>query len=134
MLNDLFILRKIKEGNVKAFESLFRQYYSSLYLYALSITGRKDISEEIVQELFYILWKERESIEIYRSLKSYLYRAVRNQSLQYHERTNIETRHREKVLSNNLKQASDGRKKIQRDSRITICIHQNSRSRNVQNI
>lgn len=100
MLNDLLILRKIKEGNIQAFESLFRQYYTSLYLYALGITNRKDISEEIVQELFYTLWKEKESIQIYRSLKSYLYKAVRNQSLQYHERTNVESRHREKVLSN----------------------------------
>ncbi len=99
MLNDLLILRKIKDGNIQAFESLFRQYYSSLNLYALSITNRKDISEEIVQELFYTLWKERESIQIYRSLKSYLYKAVRNQSLQYHERTNVENRHQEKVLN-----------------------------------
>lgn len=100
MLNDLIILRKIKEGNIKAFESLFKQYYSSLYLFALGITSRKDVSEEIVQELFYILWKERESIQIYRSLKSYLYKAVRNESLQYHERINVESRHRETVLSN----------------------------------
>lgn len=100
MLNDLFILRKIKEGDVKAFEGLFRQYYSPLYLYAFSITGRKDISDEIVQELFYILWKEKESIQIYRSVKSYLYKAVRNQSLQYHEHMNVQNRHREKVLNN----------------------------------
>lgn len=101
MLNDLFILKKIKEGNIKAFESVFRQYYSPLYLYAFSITGRRDISEEIIQELFYVIWKERENIQIHRSIKSYLYRAVRNQSLQYCEHKNVENRHREKVLSNN---------------------------------
>ena len=52
MLEDLLILRKIKEGDIKTFESVFRLYYSPLCLYAFSITGRKDIAEEIVQELF----------------------------------------------------------------------------------
>lgn len=28
MLNDLFVLTKIKEGDVKAFEGIFRLYYS----------------------------------------------------------------------------------------------------------
>ena len=57
MLEDLLILRKIKEGDIKTFESVFRLYYSPLCLYAFSITGRKDIAEEIVQELFYVFGK-----------------------------------------------------------------------------
>lgn len=98
MLGDLFILKKIKEGDIKVFEQVFRQYYARLYLYALSITGRRDVSEEIVQELFYVIWKDRETIQILKSIKSYLYRAVRNQSLQYCEHMNVENRHRETVL------------------------------------
>ena len=39
MLNDLFVLTKIKEGDVKAFEGIFRLYYSPLCLYAAGITG-----------------------------------------------------------------------------------------------
>ena len=52
MLNDLLILTKIKDGDVKAFEQVFRLHYMPLCLYAASITGRMDIAEEIVQELF----------------------------------------------------------------------------------
>ena len=54
MLNDLFVLTKIKEGDVKAFEGIFRLYYSPLCLYAAGITGNRDVAEEIVQELFYV--------------------------------------------------------------------------------
>ena len=50
MLNDVFILTQIKEGNIKAFETLFRQYYTPLRLYAASITGEPDVAEEIVEE------------------------------------------------------------------------------------
>lgn len=54
MLNDVFVLTQIKEGNIKAFETLFRQYYTPLCLYAASITGETDVAEEIVEELFYV--------------------------------------------------------------------------------
>ena len=101
MLNDLFVLTKIKEGDVKAFEGIFRLYYSPLCLYAAGITGSMDVAEEIVQELFYVFWKEKEKLQVFRSLKSYLYRAVRNQSLQYCEHQEVRNRYRENVLSGN---------------------------------
>ncbi|MCD7900811.1 MAG: RNA polymerase sigma-70 factor [Bacteroides sp.] len=99
MLNELLIVKKIKEGDIKTFEHVFRLYYSSLSFYAFSITGNSEISEEIVQELFYQLWKERENLNILRSLKSYLYGAVRNQALQHCEHLNVRERHKRFILS-----------------------------------
>lgn len=106
MLNDFIIFKKIRDGDIRTFERVFRQYYTPLCLYAFGITGRKDIAEEIVQELFYILWKDRGDMQIMRSLKSYLYGAVRNESLQYCEHRNVQERHRENVLQkkNNLQE------------------------------
>jgi len=99
MLNDLFILKKIKDGDIKAFEQVFRQYYAPLYLYSFSITGQREVSEEIVQELFYTVWKNREELQILRSLKSYLYGAVRNESLKHLEHRKIQERYKERTLS-----------------------------------
>ncbi len=62
MLNELLILTKIKAGDIKAFEELFRCYYSPLCWYAASITGRMEVAEEIVEELFYVLWKDRGTV------------------------------------------------------------------------
>jgi RNA polymerase sigma-70 factor (ECF subfamily) len=98
MLGDVSVLKKIKEGDVGAFEKIFRLYYSPLCLYAAGITGKMYIAEEIVQELFYVFWKEREKIQILHSLKSYLYGAARNRSLQYFEHREVKNRHRETVL------------------------------------
>ena len=50
MLNELFILTKIKEGDIKAFEEIFRRYYSPLCWYATGITAEMEASEEIVEE------------------------------------------------------------------------------------
>jgi RNA polymerase sigma-70 factor (ECF subfamily) len=98
MLGDLSELKKIKEGDINTFERIFRLYYSPLCLYAAGITGKMYIAEEIVQELFYVFWKERGKIQILHSLKSYLYGAARNRSLQYFERQEVRNRHREMVL------------------------------------
>ena len=92
MLDELLILKKIKGGDIKAFEELFRRYYFPLCCYAAGIIGQMEVAEEIVEELFYVLWKERERLQIFQSVKSYLYRATRNQSLQYCEHEEVRNR------------------------------------------
>lgn len=85
MLNELMILARIKEGDIKAFEGIFRRYYSPLCWYAAGITGDTASAEEIVEELFYVLWKNRERLQVFQSVKSYLYRSVRNEAVQFCE-------------------------------------------------
>lgn len=99
MLNDLLTLTKIREGDIKAFEDVFRRYYSPLCWYAMSITGSMEAAEEIVEELFYGFWRDRERLPLFRSMKSYLYVAVRNQSFQYCEHLEVRNKYREFVLS-----------------------------------
>lgn len=99
MQSDFITLKKIKEGDIKAFESVFKLYYSPLCMYAASLTGRMETAEEIVQELFYTFWKERENIHLLHSLKSYLYGAVRNRSFQHLEHMEVRNRYKETVLS-----------------------------------
>ena len=59
MLNELLILKKIKEGDIKAFEDLFRCYYFPLCCYAAGITGQMKVAEEIVKELLPVLYCRR---------------------------------------------------------------------------
>ena len=87
MLDELMILARIKEGDIKAFEGIFRRYYSPLCWYAAGITGDTASAEEIVEELFYVLWKNRERLQVFQSVKSYLYRSVRNEAVQFCEHT-----------------------------------------------
>ncbi|MDL2214627.1 RNA polymerase sigma-70 factor [Dysgonomonas sp. OttesenSCG-928-M03] len=98
MINDLFVLKRIKEGDIKAFENVFRSYYTPLCFYAASITRRMEIAEDIVQELFYVIWKDRESLTIYRTLKGYLYSAVHNRALQHEEHIQVQQRHRNTII------------------------------------
>ena len=50
--------------------------------YAFRFVNDKDLSEDIVQDVFYELWKRRESIRFeYESVKSYLFKAVYTHAL-----------------------------------------------------
>mgnify|MGYP001042724215 CR=1 FL=1 len=90
MLNELMILARIKEGDIKAFEGIFRRY-------SAGITGDTASAEEIVEELFYVLWKNRERLQVFQSVKSYLYRSVRNEAVQFCEHQEVKERYRASV-------------------------------------
>ena len=98
--------KKIKEGDIKMFEHVFRTFYTSLYFYSLSITGSAANAEDIVQDLFYTLWKERERINILYSLKSYLYKAVRNRSLHFLEKQKTHKHTDEQIAYSNAEEAA----------------------------
>ncbi len=79
----------IKNGNIKVFEELFRSLYGPLCGYVNKLINNKETAEEIVQEMFYLLWKNRKSMMISISLKSYLYKSVYNKTLHYIEHEKV---------------------------------------------
>lgn len=79
---------KFKISCKEDFEALFRQHYSVLCSYANKFIDDIDASEEIVQDLFCNLWNNREKLEI-SSIKSYLFRAVRNSCFNLIKHINI---------------------------------------------
>lgn len=84
-MKDSEIIRRIRQGDVGQFESLFRSSYISLVKYAKTIVRDHDTAEEIVQDLFFRLWKDKEKIQIESSLNGYLFRAVHNRCLHHIE-------------------------------------------------
>ena len=71
----------IQQGDESAFERLFRAFYPRLCAYSRSMLTDVDEAEEIVQTLFCRLWEQRATLEVTISVRAYLFRAVRNASL-----------------------------------------------------
>jgi len=86
---NLLVFKKIKDGNIEAFETLFRSFYEPLCRYACQFVENMETAEEIVQDLFYTIWKERQNLQIFTSVNGYLYRSVKNRSLQYVEKVRV---------------------------------------------
>jgi len=100
MTGESEITRRIREGDKGQFESLFRSSYISLVRYAMTIIKDHNSAEEIVQELFFRLWQDREKLKIESSLNGYLYRSVHNRCLHYLDHERVIDRHAEEVSYN----------------------------------
>lgn len=64
-------------------ESLFRSYFIPLCQFATGYLKDTPMSREIVQEVFVNLWEKRDSIDLSRSVRSYLFTSVRNRCLNH---------------------------------------------------
>jgi RNA polymerase sigma-70 factor (ECF subfamily) len=91
------LLIAIKKGDLKSFEFLFRFYYEPLVRYASRYTKFDGEAEEIVQELFLKLWRDKKKIKIKQSIPAYLYRAVYNQCLQLIQKENMKIKHQNEL-------------------------------------
>ncbi|MBN1791152.1 MAG: RNA polymerase sigma factor [Bacteroidales bacterium] len=67
------------DGNEQVFSTVFNLYCDSLYNYGLRITGKGDLVEDCIQEVFYRIWKNQIDLSILSSVKSYLFKALRRQ-------------------------------------------------------
>ena len=71
------------EAEEKLIALLFRTYFIPLCSYARRFVGRKDVAEDIVADTFFKIWKNQKKISLDKSLKSYLFQAVYNNSIYY---------------------------------------------------
>ncbi len=74
------LLERVKQGDIRAFESVYHEFYEILCRFALQLLHSPTMAEEVADDVLFYLWDHREDLQI-RSLQSYLLRAVRNQSL-----------------------------------------------------
>ncbi|HPW63601.1 MAG TPA: RNA polymerase sigma-70 factor [Cyclobacteriaceae bacterium] len=87
------VLETLQLGNESAFEMIFRTYYQPLCRYAYSFLQDKEEAEEVVQASFITVWEKRNNIAIETSLKSYLYRMVRNSCLNVIKHEKVKQQH-----------------------------------------
>jgi len=93
------LIQKIQKGDQAAFERLFRNYYAALCDYARGYVEKPDIAEDQVQDVFVNIWDQRKEWNPKGTIKSYLYKAVRNQSLNYLKHRRIVEEWKQKEVS-----------------------------------
>jgi RNA polymerase sigma-70 factor (ECF subfamily) len=89
---------KFREGDERAFQSLFRKYYAALCHFARQFLNDSELAEEVVQDMFVKIWEKRISLNIESSVKHYLFRSVRNQCLNQIQHEKIKKQYASKVL------------------------------------
>ena len=85
------LLLLASQGSEPAFTLLFNRYKHKLYSYLLSLTASPEIAEDIIQDTFLKLWKNRSSIEAIDHLGGYLFKTTRNLAINAFKRMSKET-------------------------------------------
>ena len=87
---DLFAL--IAGGDEEAFTVLFRRYYPILYANALSYLKSEFWAEEIIQDVFVIVWKNKEQLTDIQNPAGWLHRLVWNKAIDRTRRRTAEVK------------------------------------------
>ncbi|MDR2968790.1 MAG: RNA polymerase sigma-70 factor [Tannerellaceae bacterium] len=90
-----------------AFRSLFLDYFSSLCVFAHRYIESWETCEDVVQDTFYKIWKNRRKLEISASGRNFLITSVRNGCIDYLRRKETETLWKEKELQHNTIYAAE---------------------------
>jgi len=76
-------IEKLRDGDVEAFEKLFRRFFYPLVAFACHYLDEPKAAEDLVQDVFVQVWSHREQLDPGRNIKTYLYTAVRNRAFKY---------------------------------------------------
>lgn len=75
------LFQRMKNDDYTAFEEIFKNNYRALCSYSNQLVISPQLAEEIVDDVFFNLWKNRKKIHITCSFQSYLIISIRNRSL-----------------------------------------------------
>ncbi|MGF1637108.1 MAG: RNA polymerase sigma-70 factor [Cyclobacteriaceae bacterium] len=83
VVEELSLANRIKNDDKEAFDDLYERYWSALMAFCYKLTQSESVSQEIVQDLFVELWINRSRLEIKKSLRSYLFNALKYKVLDH---------------------------------------------------
>lgn len=78
--NEKELLLQVTEGNEAAFRQLFTEWHQHLAGYIYRITESKELTEDIVQDVFLKIWMVRETLAEVNDFRSFLLAVSRNQA------------------------------------------------------
>src|SRR6188768_4529355 len=74
---------RIANGDQLAYRQLFIQFYNKLYRFVMGFTKSRELTEEIVSDVFINIWRRKKNIEEIKNLKLYLYVSAKNITFNY---------------------------------------------------
>ena len=114
---------KLIQGDEESFKITFENYYSAHCCYAEKFLRDKDESRSLVQQVFVDLWDKRKKLVIDRSLKSYLYKVVRNHALDYLKHKAVENKFLKELPAENSSFDPNLTEEAELNSRIQCAIN-----------
>jgi RNA polymerase sigma-70 factor (ECF subfamily) len=96
------LIERLRKGDMRAFEQLFKEYYEMLCYFANRFIDNMPVAEEMVADVYTSVWEKRETLLISSSFRAYIYRAVRNRCLNHIKHQRIERAYMDYVRHHHL--------------------------------
>ena len=91
-LSDEALYQQVKnDGDVNAFEVLYRRHFKVLYSFARKHMRDEDLIADVLQDVFTKIWERREAIEIHKNVFGYLCSVTYNTAMERIRRENFIT-------------------------------------------
>ena len=94
---NLHVMSFSSTDEYQKFETLFKQYYSGLVVYASRFTGNTENAEDLVHDLFIHIWEDNRILGT-DHIKAYLFTSIRHRCLNYLDHLKIRNEYQEKIL------------------------------------
>jgi RNA polymerase sigma-70 factor (ECF subfamily) len=72
------LLNRLCQGDENAFSRLFFAYKDKLYNFLFAITKSEEIAQDLLQDVFFKVWQNREQAARVDNFNAYIYRIARN--------------------------------------------------------
>ncbi|MDE7443870.1 MAG: RNA polymerase sigma-70 factor [Muribaculaceae bacterium] len=76
-MTDTQLVIELREGSVKAFDMIYHRYVNRLYAYCFPYIKSRQMTEEVVQDVFVNLWRYRDRIDPEKDLSVLLFTVAR---------------------------------------------------------
>ena len=84
---DIELLRQVASGDEAAFAELYDQYAPPVYNYLLRLINEPAVAEEILQEVFLVMWQSAHRFRAEARVKTWLLRIAHHQAVSWLRRT-----------------------------------------------
>ena len=76
-----------------AYAEIYDRYWGVLYRFARRILQNEQEAEDIVQDIFVMLWQKAATLEVEISLSAFLYASTRNRILKHFEKSKVRSKY-----------------------------------------
>ncbi|OHB55292.1 MAG: hypothetical protein A2Y12_00555 [Planctomycetes bacterium GWF2_42_9] len=85
--DDIQLMLKVAEGDKNAFNKIYKKYFQIVIDYATSINKSSNLSEDIANEAFERVWRQRAKYKPTSTVKTYLFTFAGKVIQEYHRRS-----------------------------------------------
>jgi RNA polymerase sigma factor (sigma-70 family) len=121
-VNDEALMRAVREGDLGKLGVLFDRYHGTLFDFLNRMTGRRDVAEDLVQEVFLRILKYRATYRDEARFETWAFRIARNARADYFtKRTTVESLSDEAMASPDEAPGPEGELEQQGDAALLRC-------------